>query len=69
MHKDLATIFKKMRLRYPLDEAAKVALRTAAEFVSQHGQPKLVRFVLFDKRALATFHDAMGTLRGHGSGK
>jgi O-acetyl-ADP-ribose deacetylase (regulator of RNase III) len=40
---------------YPYDRAARVALQTTLEFLQQHGQPSLVRFVLFDPPALAAF--------------
>ena len=48
--------------RYPIDEAAKVALATAADFIQQNRQPELVRFVLFDQAALAAFEQAMQAL-------
>lgn len=49
---------------YPLDEAARVALATAIDFLSEHGRPELVRFVLFGEPAFATFADALATLTG-----
>lgn len=33
---------------YPVDRAARTALRTVMDFLRQHGQPTSVRFVLFD---------------------
>jgi O-acetyl-ADP-ribose deacetylase (regulator of RNase III) len=48
---------------YPLAEAASVALHAAADFLRREGQPKLVRFVLFDERALVAFRDALETLQ------
>ena len=36
--------------RYPLDEAAPIALRTVAEYLTTHPEIALVRFVLFDER-------------------
>lgn len=40
---------------YPLDEAARVAWSAVRDELLLHGQPRLVRFVLFDERALAAF--------------
>jgi O-acetyl-ADP-ribose deacetylase (regulator of RNase III) len=40
---------------YPLELAARVALAVARDFLRGHEQPELVRFVLFDDRALAGF--------------
>lgn len=36
---------------FPLDEAAQVALSTVIDYVTQHGTPELVRFVLFGQAA------------------
>ena len=40
---------------YPMDEASRVALRTAISFVRECGEPELVRFVLFDRAAMDAF--------------
>jgi O-acetyl-ADP-ribose deacetylase (regulator of RNase III) len=40
---------------YPLEEASRVALSTAIEFLNEHGRPELIRFVLFDWKAFDTF--------------
>jgi O-acetyl-ADP-ribose deacetylase (regulator of RNase III) len=48
--------------RYPLDRAARVALRTAIDFLQQHGKPRLVRFVLFDAGAYGAFAAALEEL-------
>jgi O-acetyl-ADP-ribose deacetylase (regulator of RNase III) len=40
---------------YPLEEAARVAWNAVAGELLTHGKPRLVRFVLFDDRALAAF--------------
>jgi len=45
--------------RYPLDEAATVAISAAADFLKERGAPNLVRFVLFDDRALRAFEQAL----------
>ncbi len=36
---------------YPLEAAARVALRTIINFMQEHDEPSLVRVVLFDRRA------------------
>jgi O-acetyl-ADP-ribose deacetylase len=41
--------------RYPMDQAARIALSTAIDFLRQHGRPELIRFVLFDAGAYAAF--------------
>jgi O-acetyl-ADP-ribose deacetylase (regulator of RNase III) len=51
--------------RYPLDEAARVAINTAASFLSQSSADSslnLVRFVLFSAEALAAFEKATSSL-------
>jgi O-acetyl-ADP-ribose deacetylase (regulator of RNase III) len=48
---------------YPINEAARIAVGTAAEFLRANGRPELVRFVLFDGKALAAFSEAMPTLQ------
>ena len=45
--------------RYPIDLAARVALRTAIDFLEQHGRPELVRFVLFGEGAYGAFAAAL----------
>lgn len=44
---------------YPLDAAAEVALGTVCEFLEMHGQPALVRFVLFGADAYEAFATAL----------
>ncbi len=48
--------------RYPMDQAARMALSTAVEFLKTHGRPKLVRFVLFDAAAHGAFTAALESL-------
>jgi O-acetyl-ADP-ribose deacetylase (regulator of RNase III) len=48
--------------RYPLADAANVALSAAADFIGQRGDLELVRFVLFDETALAVFQNAIKAL-------
>lgn len=47
---------------YPLDQASRIALSVAKEFLSQHDQLQLVRFVLFDEQAFSAFADALRDL-------
>jgi O-acetyl-ADP-ribose deacetylase len=49
--------------RYPIEQAARVALSTAAAFLDENGQPELIRFVLFDAPALAAFAAALEELK------
>jgi len=44
---------------YPMDQGARVALRTAIDFLRQHSRPELVRFVLFDQGAYGAFAAAL----------
>lgn len=52
---------------YPLGEAASVALRTVIGFLQAHPEIKLVRFVLFNQRALEAFEESLGRLNPAGS--
>jgi O-acetyl-ADP-ribose deacetylase len=47
---------------YPLEEAASIALATACDFLVQHDQTMLVRFILFDGEALNAYVKALKTL-------
>ena len=44
---------------YPIDQAARIAVHTAIEFLRQHHQPELVCFVLFDAGAYGAFAAAL----------
>ena len=48
--------------RYPLDQAARVGLLAAIDFLRQHNHPQLVRFVLFDAGAYGAFAAALEEL-------
>ena len=48
--------------RYPMDQAARIALSTALDFLRRHGAPALVRFVLFDAGAYGAFAAALEEL-------
>ena len=46
--------------RFPVDEAAKIALATVNQFIEEHpGELDLVEWVLFDNRTLAAYENAM----------
>jgi O-acetyl-ADP-ribose deacetylase (regulator of RNase III) len=47
---------------YPIDQAARVALREVMQFLNRHGQPGLVRFVLFDGHAFTRFAQVLDEL-------
>jgi len=51
---------------YPMDQGARVALSTAIDFLTEHGKPELVRFVLFDAGAYGAFAAALEELTGAG---
>jgi O-acetyl-ADP-ribose deacetylase len=51
---------------YPMDQAARVALSTAIDFLRQNGRPELVRFVLFDATAYQAFARALAELTSKG---
>lgn len=48
--------------RFPMDQAARIALSTAIEFLKTNGKPGLVRFVLFDAGAYGAFAAALEEL-------
>jgi len=43
---------------YPLEEAAGIALRTAVNYLKEHDEIELVRFVLFGKKILEVYEKA-----------
>ena len=40
---------------YPLEEAARIALQAAIDYLNEHSDIEIVRFVLFDRRAYEVF--------------
>ncbi|MGA2035658.1 MAG: O-acetyl-ADP-ribose deacetylase [Thermoguttaceae bacterium] len=48
--------------RFPMDQAARIALATAIEFMKANGRPERVRFVLFDAGAYGAFAAALESL-------
>jgi O-acetyl-ADP-ribose deacetylase (regulator of RNase III) len=47
---------------YPIGEAARVALRTVAEYIEDHEEIELVRFVIFTTGDLRAYDEAFGEL-------
>ena len=47
---------------YPLNEAARIALKTAIEYLKEHQEVELVRFVLFGKPMLDVFAEQLKKL-------
>ncbi|HBO44884.1 MAG TPA: O-acetyl-ADP-ribose deacetylase [Planctomycetaceae bacterium] len=45
--------------RYPMDQAARIAVAAVISFLEAHGRPNLVRFVLFDDGAYGAFSAAL----------
>ncbi len=54
--------------RFPIADAALIALDTVRQFLDEHGKPELVRFVLFDAPALDAFAAAMQSLKQQAGG-
>ena len=52
--------------RYPMGQAARVAIATSISFLRQHGRPELIRFVLFDAGAYGAFAAAPGRVGERG---
>ncbi len=50
--------------RFPVDRAARIALRTVAETLKAHPRIELVRFVLFTAADLATYEEALAEVAG-----
>ncbi|MCL6621950.1 MAG: O-acetyl-ADP-ribose deacetylase [Syntrophobacterales bacterium] len=51
---------------YPVTEAARIALKTVREYVKEHPEIQLVRFVLFGQPTYQTFAEALAELQGGG---
>lgn len=47
---------------YPVEEASRVALKTVIHYLKEHGEIKLVRFVLFDSKTYETYKEALREL-------
>lgn len=44
---------------YPIDQAARIALRTAVDYLSEHPEIEMVRFVLFGQQAYNVYERAL----------
>jgi O-acetyl-ADP-ribose deacetylase (regulator of RNase III) len=44
---------------YPVEEASRIALKTVADYLKDHPEMKLVRFVLFDSKTFNVYKDAL----------
>jgi len=53
---------------YPIDEAARVALKTVMDYLSQHPEIKLARFVLFGQATYEAYEKALRELLRNYSG-
>ena len=47
---------------YPVDEAARIALKTAIDYLKEHGDIELVRFVLFGRKTFDIFAEELKKL-------
>lgn len=50
--------------RFPIDQAARIALRTVREYLAAHPEIALVRFVLFSEADLAAYRSAAAEVFG-----
>lgn len=48
--------------RYPLEQAAEIALRTAIAYLNEHTDIELIRFVLFGEQALSVYEKKLKQL-------
>jgi len=48
--------------RFPMGQAARIAISTAIDFLERNGRPELVRFVLYDDGAYGIFAAALEEL-------
>ena len=47
---------------YPVEEASRIALKTVIDFLKDHPEIKLVRFVLFDSKTFNVYEEALKEL-------
>jgi len=47
---------------YPVEEASRIALKTVTDYLKNHPEIKLVRFVLFDSKTFGFYEDALKEL-------
>ncbi len=48
---------------YPIEDASRIALQTAAEFLAEHPELKEVRFVLFGQADYAVYEQALADMK------
>jgi O-acetyl-ADP-ribose deacetylase (regulator of RNase III) len=44
---------------YPVEEASRIALKTVMDYLKEHSEIKLVRFVLFDSKTFEVYKDSL----------
>ena len=44
---------------YPVEEASRIAIKTVTDYLKNHPEIKLVRFVLFDSRTFEVYKEAL----------
>ncbi len=49
---------------YPIDEASKIALKTVIDYLKEHPEIELVRFVLFSEKDLSVYEESLKELTG-----
>jgi O-acetyl-ADP-ribose deacetylase (regulator of RNase III) len=47
---------------YPVEEASRIALKTVMDYLKDHPEIKLVRFVLFDSKTHSVYEEALQEL-------
>jgi O-acetyl-ADP-ribose deacetylase (regulator of RNase III) len=47
---------------YPVEEASRIALKTVMDYLEDHPETKLVRFVLFDSNTYRVYEEALKKL-------
>jgi O-acetyl-ADP-ribose deacetylase (regulator of RNase III) len=47
---------------YPVEEASRIALKTVMDYLKEHPNIKLVRFVLFDSKTHSVYKEALQEL-------
>ena len=47
---------------YPVEEASRIALKTVTDYLRNHPEIKLVRFVLFDSKTLSVYEETLKEL-------
>jgi O-acetyl-ADP-ribose deacetylase (regulator of RNase III) len=50
---------------YPVEEASRIALKTVMDYLKDHPEIKLVRFVLFDSKTLDVYKESLKEIAAH----